>query len=147
MVRSMSAPGPDLPLRGGCGCGAVRYEISAPLESANYCHCTRCQRRSGTAASANARVARGSFRVLSGEQSLRAWRPRGGFEKWFCGDCGSAIFSCDPNDPQRMAIRLGTFDADPGIRPSARQFVAYAAAWEQIPDDGLPRHAESSNTH
>lgn len=39
---------------------------------------------------------------------------------------------------------MGSFDADPGIRPSVRQFVAYAAAWEPIPDDGLPRHQESA---
>ena len=34
------------------------------------------------------------------------------------------------------------FDADPGIRPSYRQFTAYAAPWEPIPDDGLPRYPE-----
>jgi hypothetical protein len=44
-----------------------------------------------------------------------------------------------------MSIRLGTFDSDPGIRPSVRQFVAYAASWETIPDDELPRHAESAH--
>ncbi len=37
--------------------------------------------------------------------------------------------------------RMGAFDADPEIRPSARFFVASAAAWESIPDDGLPRFA------
>jgi len=147
MVRRMPVPEPELPLRGGCGCGAVRFEVTAPLESANYCHCTRCQRRSGTAASANARAQRGSFRVVSGEQSLRAWKPQGGFEKWFCGECGSALYSCAADDPQRVSVRLGAIDGDPGIRPSLRQFVAYAAAWEAIPHDGLPRHAESSNTH
>jgi hypothetical protein len=42
-----------------------------------------------------------------------------------------------------MSIRLGAFDGDPGIRPSVRQFVAYAASWEPIPDDGLPRYPES----
>ena len=41
-----------------------------------------------------------------------------------------------------MGVRLGSFDEDPGIRPTARQFVAYAAAWEPIPDDGLPRYPE-----
>jgi hypothetical protein len=45
-----------------------------------------------------------------------------------------------------MSIRMGTFDDDPGIRPDVRQFTAYAAAWEAIPDDGLSRHAESSHT-
>ena len=94
-------------LAGGCGCGAVRFEVTAPLVSANYCHCTRCQRRSGTAASANARAEPGSFRILSGEESLRAWRPAGGFEKWFCGDCGSALFSRHPHDPEQVSIRLG----------------------------------------
>jgi hypothetical protein len=38
---------------------------------------------------------------------------------------------------------MGTFDADPGIRPSVRQFVAYAADWEPLPDDGLTRFPES----
>ena len=136
---------PEHVLVGGCGCGAVRFEVSAPLVSAHYCHCTRCQRRTGTAASANARVAPGSFRVLSGEDGLRAWRPAGGFEKWFCGDCGSALFSRHPDDPQLMSVRLGALEGDPQIRPSMRQFVAYAAAWEAIPDDGLPRHPESGH--
>jgi hypothetical protein len=128
----------ELPLAGGCGCGAVRFEVSAPLVSANYCHCTRFQRRSGTAASANARPERGSFRLVSGEESLRAWRPESGWGKWFCGECGSAVFSRHPDDSDRMSIRMGAFDADPGIRRAVRQFVAYAAAWEPLPDDGLP---------
>jgi hypothetical protein len=136
---------PEMPLLGGCGCGAVRFEVTAPLQSANYCHCTRCQRRSGTAASANARPEPGSFRILSGEQCLRTWKPASGWEKWFCGECGSALFSRNPHDPGQMSIRLGAFDSDPQIRPSVRQFVAYAAAWEAIPDDGLPRHAESAH--
>jgi hypothetical protein len=108
---------PELPLVGGCGCGTVRFEVIAPLESASYCHCTRCQRRSGTGASANARPRPGSFRVVSGEERLRAWRPAEGSEKWFCGDCGSAVFSRKPHDPERMSIRLGAFDGDPGITP------------------------------
>jgi hypothetical protein len=49
-------PSPESPLRGGCLCGAVRFELTAPLLSAGYCHCTRCQRRTGTGSSANGRV-------------------------------------------------------------------------------------------
>jgi hypothetical protein len=76
---------------------------------------------------------------------LRAWRPEGGFEKLFCNECGSAVFSRHPEDLSRVSIRLGEFDSDPGIRPTAHQFVAYAAPWEPIPDDGLPRYPESSH--
>ena len=37
-----------------------------------------------------------------------------------------------------MGIRMGSFDEDPGVRPSSRQFTAYAPPWATIPDDGLP---------
>ena len=135
-------PRVDLPLTGGCGCGAVRFEIDAPLVSALYCHCTRCQRRSGTAAAASARVAAGSLRIVRGEEHLRRWTPEGGLAKEFCGECGSALFASDPESGEVMVVRFGAFDADPGMRPAARQFVADAAAWEPIPDDGLPRFPE-----
>jgi hypothetical protein len=126
-------------LTGRCGCGAVRYELTSPLVSAGYCHCKRCQRRTGAAASANGRVEPGSFRLLAGEDSLRAWRPAGGWEKWFCGDCGSAMFSRNPEDPLQIGLRLGTLDVEPGIRPSYRQFLDSAVPWEPIRDD-LTRH-------
>ena len=130
-------------LTGACGCGAVEFEVTEPLVSATYCHCTRCQRRTGAAASANTRVSAEAFSIVRGEDRLRAWKPEGGAEKWFCGDCGSALFSRNPADASLVGVRLGALDSDPGIRPSAHQFVAYAAAWEPIPNDGLPRYPET----
>jgi hypothetical protein len=133
---------PDLPLTGGCMCGGVRYEISEPLVGASYCHCRRCQQRTGAAASAQGRIAPGSFRIVSGHELVRAWEPEEGFAKDFCSRCGSALWSRERASSEPFAVRLGTFDGDPGIRPKLRQFVAYAAPWEDIPDDGLPRFPE-----
>jgi hypothetical protein len=130
----------NLPITGGCNCGAVRFEVSEPFEASMYCHCTRCQRRSGTAASANARTSPEAFRIVQGDDRLRSWDPPDGAPKFFCGDCGSALFSRSPGS---VGVRLGAIDGDPGIRPSYRQYVAYAASWEPIPDDGLPRHPEA----
>jgi hypothetical protein len=133
-----------LPLTGGCNCGAVRYEVTEPLVRASYCHRKRCQRRTGAAASAQAHPAPGTFLIVSGQEKLRAWNPpEGGGEKWFCGDYGSAIFGSNPGQPDSIGIRMGTFDDDPGIRPTVRQFVAYAAVWEPLADDGLPKFPES----
>ena len=130
-------------ITGGCLCGAVRFALTELPTRAGYCHCTRCQRRTGTAASAQARIDGRTFVLTSGETSLRAWRHHdGGFEKCFCGVCGSHLFSRNPDDPTQMSIRMGAFDGDPCVRPSWRSFVAYAAPWEPIPDDGLERHAE-----
>jgi hypothetical protein len=133
---------PDLPLTGGCLCGGVRYEVSEPLVSAGYCHCGRCQRRTGSAAAVSARVVPGSLRVMAGEELIASFDPPDGWKKAFCSACGGALWSQNPNDPGVVAVRMGTFDSDPGIRPSYHQFVAYAAPWEPIPDDGLPRYPE-----
>jgi hypothetical protein len=132
----------ELPLRGGCLCGGVRFEVTEPLVSSSYCHCTRCQRRTGTAASPQARVATGSLVITQGEELVRAYEPDDGWAKLFCSNCGSSLFSRNPDDPSVMSVRLGAFDGDPGIRPQYRQFVAYAAPWEPIPDDGLERFPE-----
>jgi hypothetical protein len=132
---------PDLPLTGGCGCGAVRFRIDAPLTAALYCHCTRCQHRSGSAAGTTGRIEPGSLTILSGEEHLRDWFPEGGMGKTFCVLCGSSVMG-RKQDGTITGVRLGALDGDPGIRPQFRQFVNYAATWEPIPDDGLPRHPE-----
>ena len=130
---------------GGCLCGGVRFELTEPAKEASYCHCKRCQRRTGTAASANARIDGRTLRVVQGDELVKAWRhPDGGFEKLFCRECGGQLFSRNPDDPTQIGVRLGAFDGDPGVRPSSRKFVAYAAAWEPIPDDGLPRYDEGA---
>jgi hypothetical protein len=123
-------------------CGGVRFELDAPPVSAGWCHCTRCQRRTGTSASISARIVPGSLRLLAGEELLRAWRPGDGFAKVFCSRCGSQLWAQNPEDPDVMSVRFGAFDADPGVRASYRQFVDYAAPWDPIPDDGLPRFPE-----
>ena len=118
----------DPSLTGGCLCGGVRFELSEPAHAAGYCHCTRCQRRTGTAASAQARIDGRRFRLVAGRgigEGLA--HPDGGFEKCFCLECGSHLFSRNPDDPTQMSVRMGAFDDDPGVRPSWRAFVAYAA--------------------
>ena len=99
--------------------------------------------RTGGASSAQARIDGTTFRLLRGAELVQAWQhPDGGFEKCFCRECGSQLFSRNPADASQMSIRLAAFDGDPGVRPSWRTFVSYAAPWEPIPDDGLERYAE-----
>jgi hypothetical protein len=141
-----SLPSPQAPLQGGCLCGAVRFEITAPFLSAGYCHCTHCQRRTGTGSSANGRVAQEGFRLLAGEEQLRSFKPPTGVPKLFCATRGSALFSGDPFADREVAVRPGALDRDPGIRQHYRQFVDSAAPWEPVPEDGLVRHPRSRGT-
>ena len=70
------ADGPDVSL----------VEVTEPLVTASYCHCTRCQRRSGAAASPSAHPAPGASRISAGADKLRVWKPQDGGEEWDCGE-------------------------------------------------------------
>ena len=129
-------------LTGSCLCGAVRFELSEPPDSASYCHCTRCQKRTGGAGSAQARIDPGAFRWTAGEEHLRVWDPPdNGWAKGFCALCGSHMFSRPQDEELPRSIRMAAFDGDPGVRPRFHQFVAYAAPWHPLPD-GAPRYDE-----
>jgi hypothetical protein len=128
-------------LTGSCMCGGVRFEVSEPLVSSGWCHCSRCQHRTGVNASAGGEVVPGSFRITDGETLVTEWTPPGdGFVKAFCSVCGGHLYSRSPTEPERVHVRLGAVDGDPGIRPQYHQFTASAAAWQPLPDDGLPRY-------
>jgi hypothetical protein len=129
-------------LTGRCMCEQVRFKIEAALVAALYCHCRRCQRRSGTAFSATAATIPGSFRLVAGAELVSSSRPADGWEKFFCCECGSHLYTTDPADPQKLSVRMGALDSDPGIRPSVHQFTAYAAAWDPLLDDQLPKFPE-----
>ena len=124
-------------------CRAVRFEVGARLLGALYCHCNRCQRRTGTAFSATALTQQGSFALTEGEEHVGTYDPGdGGWLKMFCRECGSQLYTVHPENPELIAVRLGPLDQDPGVRPNVHQFVTYAASWEPIPDDGFPRFPE-----
>jgi hypothetical protein len=133
---------PETPLSGGCGCGAVRFEVRAPFESSRYCHCHRCQHRTGTSGGASARVPRAAVEFPSGAEHIRSWEPEGGMPKAYCARCGSHLFSGSLAEGF-ISIRLGAVEGDPGIRPEYHQWVSSAAVWEELPADGLPRYEEA----
>jgi hypothetical protein len=130
------------PLTGGCLCGGVRFEVTEAPTIAAWCHCTRCQARTGGTASAQARMNPGAVRIVQGEELVSGYQPPDGMVKCFCSVCGAHLFSRAPDDPAPLSVRLGAFDGEPPVLPSLHQFTAYAPSWDPIPDDGLPRYEE-----
>jgi hypothetical protein len=130
------------PVLGGCLCGGVRFEITLPFRRANYCHCSRCRKHSGSNALAQGRVPREGFRLIQGDELISLYRPDGGAVKAFCSVCGSSLFGGTWPQGAEVSVRLGSLDGDPGIRPQYHSFVGSRAAWDELPDDGLPRYEE-----
>jgi hypothetical protein len=98
------------------------------------CHCTECQRWSGSAFALSMPIRRDSFALLRG--APKPWRHSGasGFEStyWFCGDCGGRIFGERSDQPNIVTIRAGTLDETSWVRPIAHINLESAQAWQRI---------------
>jgi hypothetical protein len=117
-------------IRGGCLCCGVRYELRAPFPRANFCHCSRCRKHSGSAALAQGRVPASAFTLLQGHELLVSFTKSGHMGKVFCGRCGSSLFG--GKSPDGPEVPFGTLDDDPAIRPSYHSFVQDVPAWDQL---------------
>lgn len=126
-------------LKGSCLCGAVRYEVDAPLTEIAMCHCGMCRKASGAAFAANAPVPEDRFRLIAGTDAIREYQSSPGKVRAFCSRCGSPIFSRNEKHPGLVRIRLGTLDTPAGRNPDYHFFVDSKADWYEI-SDALPRY-------
>ena len=120
-------------ITGSCFCGQVTYAISAPLENARSCHCSRCRKIFGGPSSAYAEVQGGSFEWLTGQADVKRYDVDGNWSLTFCERCGSALAGMFNDDIH--GIVLGTVDGDPGIDIEMHIHVASKAPWDHIGGD------------
>lgn len=126
----------DLPLRGGCNCGAIRYELRTPPVAVAACHCENCRRQGGAAYSVNLVMPATSV-SLTGEYS--SFEDRGEDSglpvvREFCGKCGSPIRSLPAATPSIVAIKAGTLDDPAPFPPTAHIWTCSKVAWVDIPE-------------
>lgn len=100
-------------ITGSCFCGLITYAVSAPLENARSCHCSRCRKVFGGASSAYAEVQSGSFEWLTGRANVKRYDVDAKWGLTFCDRCGSALAGM--LDDEIHGIALGTVNEDPGI--------------------------------
>ena len=122
------------PITGGCLCGAIRYTLSAPITGLRACHCTHCQKSSGTGASVNAVVPGGDFRISQGTPKRYDDKADSGRTlcRYFCGDCGSPIYSHREISPERVVVRMGSLDQPPAMKIASNIWTKSARAWSWI---------------
>ena len=123
-------------LAGACYCRTVTYVVADEFEYALICHCTECQRATGSAFKPFGGIAAGKLEVTAGSAAVRRLGDERGHNA-FCGECGSLLYSL-VRDGQYAHVTYGTL-LDPATRtPSAHIFVRSKAAWHEI-GDGLPQ--------
>lgn len=142
MSGSEEAPGSTAPgsmARGGCLCGAVRYEAERPLRDAIACHCGQCLRCHGNFAVYTA-VPAERLRLVE-DRGLRWYQSSAIARRGFCGECGASLF-WDPAGAGYLAVSAGSLDQPSGIALSGHIFVADKPDFYEI-TDGLVRHPGS----
>jgi hypothetical protein len=122
------------PLSGSCLCGAIRYTITAPVTELRACHCTHCQKTSGAGGSVNAALSTEAFRVTQGTPKRYAVKADSGrtLYRFFCGDCGSPIYSQRESNPGMVTVRAGTLDNAGEMKIATNIWTKSARPWAFI---------------
>jgi len=104
----VSGAAPLIVHRGGCHCGAVRFEVEAPAAiEALECNCSIC-RATGFL---HLIVPAARFRVLAGEGALREYRFLTGTARhYFCGTCGVKSYYVPRSNPDGFSVNVRCLD-------------------------------------
>ena len=121
-------------MTGSCLCGAIRYEVSVPISELRACHCRDCQKASGTGGTVNAMIPSSAIRITRGEPKRFTKVADSGrtLHRYFCGDCGSPLYSRRELTPENTSLRIGTLDAAPPMRITQNIWTNSARPWAHI---------------
>lgn len=111
---------------GSCHCGEIRYEAEVDPQAVGICHCTDCQRLTGSAYRVTVAALPGRFQVLAGE--AKRYRKTGDSgrpsDQFFCGTCGSALWRESADG--EIGLRLGCIDQRAALSPTHQSFLKSA---------------------
>jgi hypothetical protein len=126
-----------VPFTGGCACGAIRYECTAPPLGMVNCHCRDCQRASGSGYSATLIMAANSVRLLRGTCNAHQTVAESGnvAKREFCGVCGTPLFAGSLARPEFLGVKAASLDDPRWFAPEADVWVGSAQPWDHMDPD------------
>lgn len=128
------------PLKGGCSCGSVRYQITSKPLIVHCCHCSWCQRESGSAFVVNAVIEADRVALLKGAPVCINTPSASGYGQkiWRCPHCQVALWSNYAGIGEKVRfIRVGTLDTPATLPPDIHIYTSTKLDWVQLPE-GLP---------
>lgn len=132
-----------LPITGGCVCGAVRYECSAPPLMMLKCHCRDCQQVTGGPYAAAVILPFAAFKITQGALQHYSTPSLGGGhnQRGFCAVCGSRLTGAESPDKGFIGVLASSLDDPTLFQPQMDIFVADAQPWDLM-DQHLPKHQQ-----
>jgi hypothetical protein len=126
-----SQPQLSLPQHGSCQCGAVTYVLNAQPLGLWTCHCTECQRQTGSAFGMSMPVPSDGLRFTGVEPARWYRRAESGrrVEALFCARCGSRIAHRHEGRDGVTTLKPGTLLDTSGLAPLRHHFRDTAQPW------------------
>ncbi len=124
-------------LEGGCACGGVRYRMTGPPLIVHCCHCSRCQRETGSAFAINAFIEADRVTVLAGApEAVMTPSASGRGQKIVrCPACRVAVWSHYAGAGDAICfVRVGTLDEPRRLPPDIHIFTGTKLPWVRIPE-------------
>ena len=135
---------PQSTYEGGCTCRQVRYRMTSRPLIVHCCHCTWCQRETGTAFALNAMIESDRVQLLQGEMLVIDTPSNSGKGQRIsrCPKCLVAVWSnyVGAGDALRF-VRVGTLDEPGALPPDIHIFTTSKQPWLVLPP-GTPAVAE-----
>ncbi len=121
-------------IHGSCLCGAIQFSVSEPVTELRACHCKHCQKASGAAGSVNAVLPASAFKLTQGTPKRYAAKADSGrtLMRYFCGDCGSPLYSHRETTPEMLVVRAGAFDDPPPMQITANIWTKSKRPWAYV---------------
>lgn len=128
--------------KGGCLCGAVRFESSVDPQMALHCYCVDCRKSSGTGHGTHVVIPEDAF-TATGDVTFydRSADSGNTVSRGFCGACGSPVFSKNSGWPGMVFPRASVLDEPEVVKPQMIVYASRAASWDQL-DPSLPTFGE-----
>lgn len=116
---------------GGCFCGAITYSATVDPEKTSICHCTDCQKLTGTAFRVTVPVPEDQFE-MQGSPKVFIKTAESGAKRAqaFCPECGSHLYATSVGDgPKVYGIRVGTARQREQLVPRKQIWHRSALPW------------------
>ena len=127
--------------KGGCLCGAVRYEVRGPLRDVVNCHCSMCQKLHGNFGP-HTKAKKENIEITNSE-GLGWFQTSPIARRGFCTNCGSSLF-WEPFKMDATGILVGSLDDSTSLKTIGHIFVNEKPDFYDI-TDGCPQFPESSD--
>src|SRR5579863_7778141 len=123
-------------IEAGCNCGALAVEVPGPSQLIVACHCTECQRLTGSPFRVGAFYPAKDVKIAGAtKEFVRDGSSGGKVRSYFCPNCGSTVYWKADKAPDFIGVAVGCFADSSYPHPTRSIWEQTRHRWMQVDAD------------